>query len=249
MTMFIPTGGSVAVDPADCNLIAPRVVGSSTFSTLYLDNGQPVLVNATPAALKAEIDAQAGIAGGATLWVGPIAVSQWPTPIYFAGAKAKRVTATPGNLGSSVTFAGMSSLVVAPAITLAAMIVLINATVAAGSAGGGGGSVVPWVPAPVSSNASGLAAVFSSVTRIGNVVSLAFGLTGTGTLAGEVNVTVPLPLPCASPTAGIGQGDGDGSGTTDHIRFTAETGTLTLTFTGATATPFGVWGQIEYTTP
>ena len=88
MTVFFPTGAEVAVDPLDVLLVAPN---GSTSTTLYLAQGQPVVVAALPAAVVAELNTAAGLVGPDTLFTTPVAASEWPSPVYIAGAQVKRV--------------------------------------------------------------------------------------------------------------------------------------------------------------
>lgn len=138
MTMLVPTGGTVAVDPCDVLLVAPR---GTTQSALYLAQGQPVIVTALPAALCAELD-EAALGEGTedTLFTLPVTATGWSSPVRIAGAQVKRVQASgSGALGSMLTFAnGGAMTLTAPAVTRDAMVTLINATTSCGGGGGGG---------------------------------------------------------------------------------------------------------------
>lgn len=134
MSVFVPTGANVAVDPLDVLLVAPN---GSTGTTLYLAQGQPVVVAALPAAVVAELNTAAGLVGPDTLFTTPVAASEWPSPVYIAGAQVKRVQPSGAtNLGSMVLFALSGFMVTVPAVDLTAMMALINAT----TTGGGGGT-------------------------------------------------------------------------------------------------------------
>lgn len=148
MSVFVPTGADVAVDPLDVLLVAPN---GSTSTTLYLAQGQPVVIAAMPAAVVAELNAAAGLVGPDTLFTTPVTASEWPSPIYIAGAQVKRVQSSGATqLGSMVMFALSGFMVTVPDVNLSDMVDLINAT----SAGGGVNpaslpSVQSWVPANI----------------------------------------------------------------------------------------------------
>lgn len=133
MSVFVPSGADVAVDPLDVLLVAPN---GSTSTTLYLAQGQPVVVAALPAAVVAELDAAADLVGPDTLFTTPVTASEWPSPIYIAGAQVKRVQSSGATqLGSMVLFALSGFMVTVPDVDLSDMVDLINAT----TTGGGGG--------------------------------------------------------------------------------------------------------------
>jgi hypothetical protein len=246
MSVFVPTGATVAVDPLDVLLVAPN---GSNSTTLYLAQGQPVVVAALPAAVVAELNTAAGLVGPDTLFTTPVAASEWPSPVYIAGAQVKRVQPSGAtNLGSMVLFALSGFMVTVPAVDLTAMMALINATTTGG--GGGGGSVVPWAPVPTSPDASALSISFASATRIGNVVTVAVGVLGISTdTRAHLEVTVPLPLPAASPVAGCANGD-PGGGVWGALQLATPGGAnANFVFDGLAATPFGVLGIMQYTTP
>lgn len=136
MSVFVPTGANVAVDPLDVLLVAPN---GSTGTTLYLAQGQPVVVAALPAAVVAELNTAAGLVGPDTLFTTPVAASEWPSPVYIAGAQVKRVQPSGAtNLGSMVLFALSGFMVTVPAVDLTAMVDLLNATTTGGGGDGGG---------------------------------------------------------------------------------------------------------------
>jgi hypothetical protein len=131
MSVFVPTGATVAVDPLDVLLVVPN---GSTHTTLYLAQGQPVVVNALPPAVGAELDAAAGLSAPDTLFTSPVSASEWPAPLAIAGAQVKRVQPSGATqAGSMVLFALSGFSVTVPDIDLDAMVALINAT----SSGGG----------------------------------------------------------------------------------------------------------------
>jgi len=133
MSVFVPTGAAVAVDPLDVLLVAPN---GTTSTTLYLAQGQPVVIGALPAAVVAELDTAAGLTAPDTLFTTPVTASEWPSPIYIAGSQVKRVQSSGATqLGSMVLFALSGFMVTVPAVDLSDMVDLINAT----SSGGGGG--------------------------------------------------------------------------------------------------------------
>lgn len=237
--------GSDLVDTSDVCGVAPRASGSSTLSTVYLADGQFVLGALAPAAQKAAIDAT-NPAG--PLLTTAINAEGFPSPVYVAGQAVQRVTPFTRNgvQGTSWAVRGFATLSV-PAQNLAAAQALINATFPPG--GGGGGSVVPWAPVPTSPDASALSISFASATRIGNVVTVAVGVLGTSTLSSTVVVTVPLPLPAASPVAGCANGD-PGGGVWGALHLATPGGAnANFVFDGLAATPFGVLGIMQYTTP
>ncbi len=145
MSVFVPTGADVAVDPLDVLLVAPN---GTTRTTLYLAQGQPVVVAALPAAVVAELDAAADLVGPDTLFTTPVTASEWPSPIYIAGAQVKRVQSSGATqAGSMVLFALSGFMVTVPTVDLSDMVDLINATTTGGGGGGGGGaSGGQWVP-------------------------------------------------------------------------------------------------------
>ena len=214
MSVFVPTGATVAVDPLDMLLVAPN---GSTSTTLYLAQGQPVVVAALPAAVVAELNTAAGLVGPDTLFTTPVAASEWPSPVYIAGAQVKRVQSSGAtNLGSMVLFALSGFMVTVPAVNLAAMLVLINATTTGG--GGGGGVFVQsgasenaplaWVPT-VTGAADNVASLSScKFMRIGSeanaaqgdlvLVTIMVNLTVTGATAPGFTFTVPPNAPCTN---------------------------------------------------
>lgn len=132
MSVFVPTGATVAVDPLDVLLVAPN---GSTSTTLYLAQGQPVVVAALPAEVVAELNGAAGLVGPDTLFTTPVAASEWPSPVYIAGVQVKRVQSSGATaLGSMVLFALAGFMVTVPAVNLSDMVDLLNACAAPGPA-------------------------------------------------------------------------------------------------------------------
>lgn len=136
MSVFVPTGADVAVDPLDVLLVAPN---GTTSTTLYLAQGQPVVIVALPGDVVDELNTAAGLSDPETLFTTPVTASEWPSPVYIAGAQVKRVQSSGATqLGSMVLFALSGFMVTVPNVDLTAMLALINAT-----SSGGGGSVNP----------------------------------------------------------------------------------------------------------
>lgn len=201
MSVFVPTGATVAVDPLDVLLVAPN---GSTSTTLYLAQGQPVVVAALPAAVVAELNTAAGLVGPDTLFTTPVAASEWPSPVYIAGAQVKRVQPSGAtNLGSMVLFALSGFMVTVPTVDLSDMVDAIN-----DCATPGGGGVIPhgdWTPTltPAAGTDAEIAdggrgSFIASGTNPGDVAIASIVLEVT-TDAGQVmNVTVGmegLPVP------------------------------------------------------
>lgn len=182
-------------------LVAPN---GSTSTTLYLAQGQPVVVAALPAAVVAELNTAAGLVGPDTLFTTPVAASEWPSPVYIAGAQVKRVQ--PGgaaNLRSMVLFALSGFMVTVPAVDLTAMMALINATTTGGGGGGGASLRERHCRDPESNPTNATAVEVTDDALIGHEGSEAVGvvtgglqLTLEATAPGEVSLTTTVPMRC-----------------------------------------------------
>lgn len=136
MSVFVPTGAAVAVDPLDVLLVAPN---GTTSTTLYLAQGQPVVIAALPGDVIDELNTAAGLTEG-SMFTTPVTASEWPSPIYIAGAQVKRVQSSGATqAGSMVLFALSGFMVTVPTVDLSDMVDLINATTT------GGGPALPSV--------------------------------------------------------------------------------------------------------
>jgi hypothetical protein len=252
MSVFVPTGATVAVDPLDVLLVAPN---GSTSTTLYLAQGQPVVVAALPAAVVAELNTAAGLVGPDTLFTTPVAASEWPSPVYIAGAQVKRVQPSGAtNLGSMVLFALSGFMVTVPAVDLTAMMALINATTTGGGGGGGsGGAGIFWTPEPTSEQATNLLLLSSAASyapwpeEAGNVVTVAVALSGLTTEAGTIDVAVKLPegYEGSQLTPAVATGD-VGDGNTVAVPCAILGDTLSFTFDATLSAEFVVWCTAHY---
>lgn len=254
MSVFVPTGATVAVDPLDVLLVAPN---GSTSTTLYLAQGQPVVVAALPAAVVAELNTAAGLVGPDTLFTTPVAASEWPSPVYIAGAQVKRVQPSGAtNLGSMVLFALSGFMVTVPAVDLTAMMALINATTTGGGGGGGASyaNAIAWGPEVNPFNATAVDVTDDALAFIGDegsetvgVVTGGLQLTLEATAPGEVSLTTTVPM---VPDANIFlRGAAIGPGAIVEARgFITTGGALSMSFLAATADPFAVWVLFEYRT-
>lgn len=218
MSVFVPTGADVAVDPLDVLLVAPN---GTTRTTLYLAQGQPVVVAALPAAVVAELNAEAGLVGPDTLFTTPVTASEWPSPIYIAGAQVKRVQSSGAtNLGTMVLFALSGFMVTVPAVDLTAMLALINATSSGGGGGGGGSGAVggPYAPVITGTTATDTGASFirsgGATPEASDFVLMACNFAVTALPAETVDFEVTLPVTPAAlgsevPTLSVVRTSGD----------------------------------------
>lgn len=253
MSVFVPTGATVAVDPLDVLLVAPN---GSTSTTLYLAQGQPVVVAALPAAVVAELNIAAGLGGElGTLFTAPVTASEWPSPVYIAGAQVKRVQSSGATqLGSMVLFALSGFMVTVPDVDLSDMVDLINATATGGGGGGGsGGGGIFWGPEATSEQATNLLILSSAASYApwpedaGNVVTVAVGLSGLTTEAGTIDVAVTLPegYEGSQLTPVVATGD-LGDGNTVAVPCSILGGTLSFTFDATLSAEFVVWCTAHY---
>lgn len=240
---------SESINSCDVVFVVPRDVGEEEQCTIWMGGGAQLLSTLTPDEACEEI--------GETLFTAPVVVTGFASPVRIAGRKVSRVRPTADGLGSVLMFGNTGTMFTAPAVTMASMLTALNAC--AGCDDGGGGAslagALEWDPTPTSSNATGLAVGHSSAMYAGfpegdeTVVTVSVGVQGTCTTTGAVALVIPLPagFPCDGVTAGIPQGDDGGGGLNSEAAAIANGADLTITFEGTTATGFGMWCVLQYT--
>lgn len=144
MSLFTPTGTTVAINPNDVLLITDRVVDGVTLSSLYLSDKQIIPVDANPAALALEIDAAVGLVAPATMFTSGVVLADNASAsiAVIAGQRVKSVAIVDGTQ-CSVTFNDLNATLITAVTSKAAMLALIADTSSGGGAGVIGGA---WTP-------------------------------------------------------------------------------------------------------